>query len=122
MRRLNWHFDMVSMLCLLLFILPYYHSYVALAARMQPLRASLGAACLLAAGLFAFWHLGGVVPGIPRGHTRLLTMLEVRVVQRPAAGVRHTSSSCLLASFAAACPASPLAACVLRLPIPASPP
>ncbi|KAI3426358.1 hypothetical protein D9Q98_008730 [Chlorella vulgaris] len=76
MRRLNWHFDMVSMLCLLLFILPYYHSYVALAARMQPLRASLGAACLLAAGLFAFWHLGGVVPGIPRGHTRLLTMLE----------------------------------------------
>ncbi|EFN56411.1 hypothetical protein CHLNCDRAFT_144997 [Chlorella variabilis] len=76
-RKLNWRFDIVSMLCLLLLVLPYYHSYVALSSKLPPLKACAGAAVLLAAGLCAFWRLGGVVPGIPAGHGRLLTMLEV---------------------------------------------
>jgi hypothetical protein len=77
-RRLNWHFDMTCMLGLLLFVLPYYHSYVALSSKLPPAKAGLGAGLLLAAGLTAFWRLGGIVPGIPAGSGRLLTMLEVR--------------------------------------------
>jgi hypothetical protein len=78
-RKLNWHFDMVAMLCLLLLILPYYHSYFALSSRLPPLKAFVGAAVALAIGLFGFWRLGGAVPGIPEQHGRFLTMLEVRL-------------------------------------------
>ena len=74
MRRLNWHFDMVCMLCLLLLVLPYYHSYYALSTKLPPAKSLTGAALLLAVGLFAFYRMGGLVPGIPAG---LSTKLEV---------------------------------------------
>lgn len=77
-RRLNWHFDMVSMLGLLLLVLPYYHCYFALSSKLPPLRAGVGAAALWCAGVAAFWRLGGAVPGIPAAAGwRGLTMLEV---------------------------------------------
>jgi hypothetical protein len=95
-RRLNWHFDMTCMLGLLLFVLPYYHCYVALSSKLPPAKAGLGAGLLLAAGLTAFWRLGGIVPGIPAGSGRLLTMLEVRC----------------------ACCAVHAALCMLRCPVP----
>lgn len=69
---------MTCMLGLLLFVLPYYHCYAALSSKLPPAKAGLGAGLLLAAGLTAFWRLGGIVPGIPAGSGRLLTMLEVR--------------------------------------------
>lgn len=77
-RKLNWHFDMVFMLGLLLLVLPYYHCYFALSSKLPPLRAGVGAAALLCAGLAAFWRLGGAVPGIPAAAGwRGLTMLEI---------------------------------------------
>ncbi|KAL4421835.1 hypothetical protein ABPG77_001624 [Micractinium sp. CCAP 211/92] len=77
-RRLNWHFDMVSMLGLLLLVLPYYHCYFALSSKLPPLRAGVGAAALWCAGVAAFWRLGGAVPGIPAAAGwRGLTMLEI---------------------------------------------
>jgi len=39
------------------------------------MQAVAGAAVLLCAYLFAFWKMGGVVPGIPAGRT--MGMLEV---------------------------------------------
>lgn len=78
MRKLNWHFDMVAMLALLLLVLPFYHCYFALSSKLPPLRAGMGAATLLFGGLAAFWRLGGAVPGIPAAAGwRTLTMLEV---------------------------------------------
>lgn len=78
MRKLNWHFDMVAMLALLLLVLPFYHCYFALSSKLPPLRAGMGAATLLCGGLAAFWRLGGAVPGIPAAAGwRTLTMLEV---------------------------------------------
>lgn len=69
---------MISMLVLLLLVLPFYHSYVALATKLPAPRAAAGAATLLAGGLLAFWRLGGAVPGIPAGHgLRMMSMLEV---------------------------------------------
>ncbi|KAI7840944.1 hypothetical protein COHA_005374 [Chlorella ohadii] len=73
-RKANWQFDMLSMLALLLLILPGYHCYVVLHAKLPPLKAVAGAAVLLCAYLFAFWKMGGVVPGIPAGRT--MGMLE----------------------------------------------
>ena len=77
MRKLNWRFDLVSMLCLLLLVLPYYHCFTALSARLPPARASLAAAALLAAGLAAFWRLGGAAPAVPHATAHGLSMLEV---------------------------------------------
>lgn len=69
---------MVFMLGLLLLVLPYYHCYFALSSKLPPLRAGVGAAALLCAGLAAFWRLGGAVPGIPAAAGwRGLTMLEI---------------------------------------------
>lgn len=62
-RKLNWHVDMVAMLALLLLVLPYYHSYVALSAKLRPVQAAAGGALALAAFTFAFWRLGhGALP------------------------------------------------------------
>ncbi|PRW44958.1 tyrosine--tRNA ligase cytoplasmic [Chlorella sorokiniana] len=73
-RKANWQFDMLAMLALLLLILPGYHCYVVLHAKLPPLKAVAGAGVLLCAYLFAFWKMGGVVPGIPAGRT--MGMLE----------------------------------------------
>lgn len=69
----------MALLSLLLLVLPYYHSYVALSSKLPPPRACVGAAVVLAAWLFGFWRLGGAVPGIPQGggQLRWMTMLEV---------------------------------------------
>lgn len=45
---------------------------------LPSLQAVGGAAVLLCAYLFSFWRLGGLVPGIPAGHSRSMAMLEVR--------------------------------------------
>ena len=66
------------MLCLLLLVLPFYHAFTALAARLPRARAAGVAAAALAAALLAFWRLGGAVPGIPPGRGLLtMSMLEV---------------------------------------------
>ena len=76
---MNWHLDMVCMLALLLFVLPYYHSYVALSTRLRPVMAGVAGLAACALFVYAFWHVGPAVPGASRS---ILSFSKVEAVGR----------------------------------------
>lgn len=68
---------MLCLLALLLVVLPFYHPYLLLSAKMRPVRAGVGSGLVLCAYWAAFWRLGRLLPGVPASPERLLSMMQV---------------------------------------------
>lgn len=58
-RRFMWRFDLVSLLLLLLVVLPFVHSYLALSRHLRPLGALIGASIFFVFFSVIFWKLLG---------------------------------------------------------------
>jgi hypothetical protein len=64
-RQILWRVDMITLICMLLAVMPYYHSYTILSLRLRPSKAAVGGALALAGFTYAFWQLRWLAPAVP---------------------------------------------------------
>ncbi|KAH7624070.1 putative GPCR-type G protein 1 [Nannochloris sp. 'desiccata'] len=64
-RQSLWRVDMIILICMLLAVMPYYHSYTILSLRLRPSKAAVGGALALTGFTYAFWQLRWLAPSVP---------------------------------------------------------
>lgn len=116
MRRTLWVLDILALLLLLLLVLPFYHTYRALAigmvsfvchcfgwvcaytvchsatAKISPKNASIISAGLVLVLLYAFWKVGQYMPGVSAHAIQASNFKSVRC-QRPTSFIHSSFSS-----------------------------
>ncbi|KAG2491824.1 hypothetical protein HYH03_009781 [Edaphochlamys debaryana] len=99
LRLVAWYLTVYGMLVLLLGVLPYYHCYRLLssAGSLRRSRVALVAGLLWLGLMYAFWHLGNYLPGVPQATEGIFSMKQA--ISR--VGVLGTWMIAVLSGYAA---------------------